>query len=218
MEQKERKQILPDGRPFKLHCRVEQNDQLIADLFGEYGDMVYDRKRQGIQTIISIAVCLVLIVVILMSKVMIPQAAWAPAVFAGMYLLYGIYYQKRGYRNNYVQFQQHIEKTLEKGHQIYPDQTVLYDFQDHAVYIEYPETGNTRYFLYEDIRYIEPLRQSYLIGLKYLPKEARLFDLERVLIPKRDLTQAQEEHLLQIFQNLQEAYDLKEVLAEHPFR
>ena len=54
--------------------------------------------------------------------------------------------------------------------------------------------------------------------MKYKPKENRLAGFERALLPKRDLDPGTEERLLQIMANVVEAYELKPVLDDHPFK
>ena len=80
------------------------------------------------------------------------------------------------------------------------------------------DSGDKRYFLYEDIRYFEETDRFYLFGMKYKPKENRLAGFERALLPKRDLDPDTEERLLQIMANVVEAYELKPVLDDHPFK
>ena len=53
---------------------------------------------------------------------------------------------------------------------------------------------------------------------QYLPKEKRLAGFDRALIPKRALDEETEEKLLNVMANVVEAYDLKPVLADHPFK
>ncbi len=209
--------ILPDGRPFRIRCVIEETDQFQADFLGEYGDMVYDRARSLRNTAIAVGICLILIAVILLSDEMLPQAAWFPAVFALMYLLYGVYFHFIGYRNNYIQFQKHLEGAVDRGVTVYPREEITYDFQDNAVFLEY-DSGINRTFRYDDIRYFEETDRFYLFGMKYLPKENRLAGFERALFPKRDLDPGTEEKLLQVMANVVEAYDLKPVLQDHPFR
>lgn len=208
--------ILPEGRPLRIRCTVTETDQFQADFLGEYGDMIYLRRSNLRNTVIAVVICIILAVVILLSKEMLNQAVWFPVVFALIYLSYGIYYYFVGYKNNYKQFQQHLERAVDKGITVYPEETILYDFQDSAVYMDY-DSGDKRYFLYEDIRYFEETDRFYLFGMKYKPKENRLAGFERALLPKRDLDPDTEERLLQIMANVVEAYDLKPVLDDHPF-
>ena len=209
--------ILPGGETFQIVCRVEETDQFQADFLGEYGDMVYERAHNLRTTIIAVAVCAVLAVLVLVSKTLINEAALVFVIFGAFYLLYGLYHYYRGYRNNYVKFQQHLERAVDKGIRIYEDQTITYRFQEEAVYLEY-ENGVTRYFLYEDIRYFEETDRFYLFGMKYRPKEARLAGFERALITKRYLDEETEEKLLQVMANVVEAYDLHPLLEDHPFK
>ncbi|MBR3000063.1 MAG: DUF4179 domain-containing protein [Oscillospiraceae bacterium] len=209
--------ILPEGRPLRIRCTVTETDQFQADFLGEYGDMIYLRRSNLRNTVIAVVICIILAVVILLSKEMLNQAVWFPVVFALMYLSYGIYYYFVGYKNNYKQFQQHLERAVDKGITVYPEETILYDFQDSAVYMDY-DSGDKRYFLYEDIRYFEETDRFYLFGMKYKPKENRLAGFERALLPKRDLDPDTEERLLQIMANVVEAYELKPVLDDHPFK
>ena len=209
--------ILPEGRPLRIRCTVTETDQFQADFLGEYGDMIYLRRSNLRNTVIAVVICIILAVVILLSKEMLNQAVWFPVVFALMYLSYGIYYYFAGYKNNYKQFQQHLERAVDKGITVYPEETILYDFQDSAVYMDY-DSGDKRYFLYEDIRYFEETDRFYLFGMKYKPKENRLAGFERALLPKRDLDPDTEERLLQIMANVVEAYELKPVLDDHPFK
>lgn len=209
--------ILPEGRPLRIRCTVTETDQFQADFLGEYGDMIYLRRSNLRSTVIAVVICIILAVVILLSKEMLNQAVWFPVVFALMYLSYGIYYYFVGYKNNYKQFQQHLERAVDKGITVYPEETILYDFQDSAVYMDY-DSGDKRYFLYEDIRYFEETDRFYLFGMKYKPKENRLAGFERALLPKRDLDSDTEERLLQIMANVVEAYELKPVLDDHPFK
>ena len=216
-KENERKKILPDGRPFKIRCVVEETDQLQADFLGEYGDMVYDRARNARNTVIAVGICMILILIILFSDEMLSQAAWFPAAFAAMYLVYGLYHYFYGYRNNYVRLQKHLEGAVDRGITIYPSEEITYDFQDSAVYLEYA-SGLSRYFRYDDIRYFEETDRFYMFGMKYLPKEKRLAGFDRALIPKRALDEETEEKLLNVMANVVEAYDLKPVLADHPFK
>ena len=209
--------ILPEGRPLRIRCTVTETDQFQADFLGEYGDMIYLRRSNLRSTVIAVVICIILAVVILLSKEMLNQAVWFPVVFALIYLSYGIYYYFVGYKNNYKQFQQHLERAVDKGITVYPEETILYDFQDSAVYMDY-DSGDKRYFLYEDIRYFEETDRFYLFGMKYKPKENRLAGFERALLPKRDLDSDTEERLLQIMANVVEAYELKPVLDDHPFK
>ena len=209
--------ILPEGRPLRIRCTVTETDQFHADFLGEYGDMIYLRRSNLRSTVIAVVICIILAVVILLSKEMLNQAVWFPVVFALMYLSYGIYYYFVVYKNNYKQFQQHLERAVDKGITVYPEETILYDFQDSAVYMDY-DSGDKRYFLYEDIRYFEETDRFYLFGMKYKPKENRLAGFERALLPKRDLDPGTEERLLQIMANVVEAYELKPVLDDHPFK
>ena len=209
--------ILPEGRPLRIRCTVTETDQFQADFLGEYGDMIYLRRSNLRSTVIAVVICIILAVVILLSKEMLNQAVWFPVVFALMYLSYGIDYYFVGYKNNYKQFQQHLERAVDKGITVYPEETILYDFQDSAVYMDY-DSGDKRYFLYEDIRYFEETDRFYLFGMKYKPKENRLAGFERALLPKRDLDPGTEERLLQIMANVVEAYELKPVLDDHPFK
>jgi len=209
--------ILPEGRPLRIRCTVTETDQFQADFLGEYGDMIYLRRSNLRNTVIAVVICIILAVVILLSKEMLNQAVWFPVVFALMYLSYGLYYYFAGYRNNYRQFQQHLERAVDKGITVYPEETILYDFQDTAVYMDY-DSGDKRYFLYEDIRYFEETDRFYLFGMKYKPKENRLAGFERALFPKRDLDPDTEERLLQVMANVVEAYELKPVLDDHPFK
>ncbi|MBQ8995876.1 MAG: hypothetical protein IJ091_08665 [Oscillospiraceae bacterium] len=216
-EQKPMPKILPEGRPFRISCTVTETDQFQADFLGEYGDMIYSRRSNLRGTIIATSICLILVVVILLSRELVNQAAWFPFVFAMMYLSYGVYFYFIGYKNNYKQFQQHLERAVDKGITVYPEEKILYDFQDSAVYLEYGN-GEKRYFLYEDIRFFEETDRFYLFGMKYRPKENRLAGFERALLTKRDIDPATEEKLLQVMANVVEAYDLKPVLEDHPFR
>ena len=209
--------ILPGGRPFRVRCTVTETDQFQADFLGEYGDMVYSRKANIRKMVISICICLVLVVIILVSRELVNQAAWFPAVFALMYLAYGLYFHFYEYKSNYRQFQKHLEQAVNKGLTIYPEETINYDFQDSSVYMEY-DGGMKRYFLYEDIRYFEETDRFYLFGMKYRPKENRLAGFERALFPKRDLDPETEEKLLQVMANVVDAYDLRPVLEDHPFK
>lgn len=209
--------ILPEGRPLRIRCTVTETDQFQADFLGEYGDMIYLRRSNLRNTVIAVVICIIFAVVILLSKEMLNQAVWFPVVFALMYLSYGLYYYYAGYRNNYRQFQQHLERAVDKGITVYPEETILYDFQDTAVYMDY-DSGDKRYFLYEDIRYFEETDRFYLFGMKYKPKENRLAGFERALFPKRDLDPDTEERLLQVMANVVEAYELKPVLDDHPFK
>ena len=93
--------ILPGGRPFRIQCTVTETDQFQADFLGEYGDMVYSRVGNIKKTIIGITVCLVLVIVILVSRELVNQAAWFPFAFALMYLAYGVYFHFYEYRTNY---------------------------------------------------------------------------------------------------------------------
>lgn len=209
--------ILPEGRPFRIRCTVTETDQFQADFLGEYGDMVYSRRANIRKTAIGIAVCLILCILILMSRELVNQAAWFPFAFAVMYLAYGLYFHFFEYRTNYRQFQKHLESAVDKGITVYPEENILYDFQDSAVHMEY-DGGMKRYFLYEDIRYFEETDRFYLFGMKYRPRENRLAGFERALIPKRDLDPETEERLLQVMANVVEAYELKPILEDHPFR
>ena len=209
--------ILPEGRPFRIRCTVTETDQFQADFLGEYGDMVYSRKANIRKTVISICICLVLVAIILVSRELVNQAAWFPAVFALMYLAYGLYFHFYEYKSNYRQFQKHLEQAVNKGLTIYPEETITYDFQDSSVYMEY-DGGMKRYFLYEDIRYFEETDRFYMFGMKYRPKENRLAGFERALFPKRDLDPETEEKLLQVMANVVDAYDLRPILEDHPFK
>ena len=209
--------ILPDGRPFRVQCTVTETDQFQADFLGEYGDMVYARRANIIKTAVGVGICLILCVLILVSRELVSQAAWFPFAFAVMYLAYGVYFHFYEYRTNYSQFQKHLERAVDKGITVYPEENILYDFQDSKVYMEY-DGGIKRYFLYEDIRYFEETDRFYLFGMKYRPKENRLAGLERALFPKRDLDPETEERLLQVMANVVEAYELKPILEDHPFR
>ena len=100
---------------------------------------------------------------------------------------------------------------------VYPREDITYEFQDSAVFLVY-DSGINRTFRYDDIRYFEETDRFYLFGMKYLPKENRLAGFERALFPKRDLDPVTEEKLLQVMANVVEAYDLKPVLQDHPFR
>ena len=95
--------ILPEGRPLRIRCTVTETDQFQADFLGEYGDMIYLRRSNLRSTAIAVVICIILAVVILLSKEMLNQAVWFPVVFALMYLSYGIYYYFVGYKNNYKQ-------------------------------------------------------------------------------------------------------------------
>ena len=209
--------ILPEGRPFRIRCTVTETDQFQADFLGEYGDMVYSRKANIRKTVISICICLVLVAIILVSRELVNQAAWFPAVFALMYLAYGLYFHFYEYKSNYRQFQKHLEQAVNKGLTIYPEETISYDFQDSSVYMEY-DGGMKRYFLYEDIRYFEETDRFYMFGMKYRPKENRLAGFERALFPKRDLDPETEEKLLQVMANVVDAYNLRPILEDHPFK
>ena len=209
--------ILPGGRPFRIQCTVTETDQFQADFLGEYGDMVYSRVGNIKKTIIGVTVCLVLVIVILVSRELVNQAAWFPFAFALMYLAYGVYFHFYEYRTNYRQFQQHLERAVEKGITVYPEERITYDFQDSAVYMEY-DSGMKRYFLYEDIRYFEETDRFYLFGMKYRPRENRLAGFERALFPKRDLDPETEERLIQVMANVVEAYELRPILEDHPFK
>ena len=209
--------ILPGGRPFRIQCTVTETDQFQADFLGEYGDMVYSRVGNIKKTIIGVTVCLVLVIVILVSRELVSQAAWFPFAFALMYLAYGVYFHFYEYRTNYRQFQQHLERAVEKGITVYPEEKITYDFQDSAVYMEY-DSGMKRYFLYEDIRYFEETDRFYLFGMKYRPRENRLAGFERALFPKRDLDPETEERLIQVMANVVEAYELRPILEDHPFK
>ena len=209
--------ILPGGRPLRIQCTVTETDQFQADFLGEYGDMVYSRVGNIKKTIIGVTVCLVLVIVILVSRELVNQAAWFPFAFALMYLAYGVYFHFYEYRTNYRQFQQHLERAVEKGITVYPEERITYDFQDSAVYMEY-DSGMKRYFLYEDIRYFEETDRFYLFGMKYRPRENRLAGFERALFPKRDLDPETEERLIQVMANVVEAYELRPILEDHPFK
>ena len=209
--------IFPGGRPFRIQCTVTETDQFQADFLGEYGDMVYSRVGNIKKTIIGVTVCLVLVIVILVSRELVNQAAWFPFAFALMYLAYGVYFHFYEYRTNYRQFQQHLERAVEKGITVYPEERITYDFQDSAVYMEY-DSGMKRYFLYEDIRYFEETDRFYLFGMKYRPRENRLAGFERALFPKRDLDPETEERLIQVMANVVEAYELRPILEDHPFK
>lgn len=209
--------ILPEGRPFRIRCTVTETDQFQADFLGEYGDMVYSRRANIRKTIIGVSVCLFLIILILVSRELVNQAAWFPFAFAMMYMAYGLYFHFYEYRTNYRQFQRHLEQAVNKGLTIYPEEHITYDFQDSAVYLEYDD-GMKRYFLYEDIRYFEETDRFYLFGMKYRPKENRLAGFERALFPKRDLEPETEERLIRVMANVVDAYELKPVLDDHPFK
>lgn len=209
--------ILPEGRPFRIRCTVTETDQFQADFLGEYGDMVYSRRANIRRTVVGVSVCLVLIILILVSRELVNQAAWFPFGFAMMYIAYGLYFHFYEYRTNYRQFQRHLEQAVNKGLTIYPEEQITYDFQDSAVYLEYGD-GMKRYFLYEDIRYFEETDRFYLFGMKYRPRENRLAGFERALFPKRDLDPETEERLIRVMANVVDAYDLKPVLDDHPFK
>lgn len=208
--------ILPDGRPFRITCAAEQTDQFQADFLCAYGDMLADRRRVMRQTVVGVAVCLLLSLLVLLSPSVINQYLVFTLGFGAIFLVYGAYFCRWGYKNDYRQLQRHLERAVDNGVTVYPPEELTFEFQDTAVYFTNRD-GVTRYFLYEDIRYFEQTDRFYIFGLRYRPREKRLAGLERVLITKRYLDPEKESLLLQVMQGVREAYHLKPVLESHPF-
>ena len=134
-----------------------------------------------------------------------------------MALLYGVYFTRRGYRKDYVMLQKHLEGALEKGITVYEPLYLSYEFKEDRALITDAD-GKTRYFLYADVHYFEETDRSYVIGMKYLPRERRLDGLERALITKRYLGPETERKLRELIRNVTEAYAIRPVLEDHPFK
>ena len=137
--------------------------------------------------------------------------------FGAVYLLYGIYFCKWGYKNDYRQLQKHLERAIDGGHTVYEAEQITYEFQDAAVYLTYGN-GVTRYFRYEDIRYFEQTDRFYIFGMKYLPREKHLTGFERAIFTKRYLDEEKTALLEQVIANVSEAYAVKPILENHPFK
>ena len=209
--------ILPDGRPFRIACAVEQTDQCQADFLGAYGDMMYDRARVKKQTVVAVGIFLLLSLGVLLSESVVNNYLIFTLGFGAVYLLYGIYFCKWGYKNDYRQLQKHLERAIDGGHTVYEAEQITYEFQDAAVYLTYGN-GVTRYFRYEDIRYFEQTDRFYIFGMKYLPREKHLTGFERAIFTKRYLDDEKTALLEQVIANVSEAYDVKPILENHPFK
>ena len=213
----EARTMLPGGRPFRIRCTVEQTDFFQSDFLGAYGDMLYERRRVARQTVIAVALCLALTAAVFISPAVINEYAWFTGGFALLFLAYGLYFCIRGYSNDFRTLQKYLDDCVEQGKTVYEPVSYDYDFQDSAVYFS-DSTGMNRYFLYEDIRYIEQTDRLYELGMKYRPREKRLFGLDKVLITKRYLDRETEGKLLQVLDNVTREYSVKPVLEDHPFK
>lgn len=209
--------VLPEGRPFKIVCAIEQTDQFQADFLGAYGDMMYDRARVKKQTVIAVAVFALLSLGVLLSNSVVNSYLVFTLGFGAIYLIYGIYFCKWGYKNDYRQLQKHLERAVNNGITVYEPEQITYDFQDTAVYLTYGN-GVTRYFRYEDIRYFEQTDRFYIFGMKYLPREKHLTGYERAIFTKRYLDDEKTALLEQVISNVSEAYEIKPILEKHPFK
>lgn len=209
--------ILPGGRPFRIACAVEQTDQFQADFLGAYGDMMYDRARVKKQTVVAVSVFLLLSLGVLLSKSVVNNYLIFTLGFGAVYLLYGVYFCKWGYKNDYRQLQKHLERAIDGGQTVYEAEQITYEFQEEAVYLTYGN-GVTRYFRYEDIRYFEQTDRFYIFGMKYLPREKHLTGFERAIFTKRYLDEEKTALLEQVIANVSEAYAVKPILENHPFK
>ncbi len=209
--------ILPEDGSFTLNCAVEQTDQFQADFLEAYGDMLYERERVKKQTVGWIIFFAVLSAGILISEAVVDVYLWFTGAFAVMALLYGVYFCTRGYMKDYVMLQRHLENAVDRGITVYEPALLSYEFTDDRVFITDSE-GKRRYFYYSDIRYFEQTDRFYIFGMKYLPKEKRLYELERVLITKRFLSRENVRKLEEVIANVTEAYDVRPVLEDHPFK
>lgn len=216
-KQKETGNLLPGGNGFTLRCIVDQNDQFEADLLGAYGDMLYDKDRTRRQCIGVLIAMAVFSVIILVSRTVVDQYLWFTGSFALLALCYGLYFDKKGYKNEFVQFSKYLNRCIDEGKTIYPEEELTYEFREDRVFFV-NRKGITRFILYSDIRYFEQTDRFYIFGLKYLPREARLYDLERVLFTKRCLSPDQERELLELIENITAAYEIEPVIEDHPFK
>jgi len=167
--------------------------------------------------VVAVGIFLLLSLGVLLSKSVVNNYLIFTLGFGAVYLLYGIYFCKWGYKNDYRQLQKHLERAIDGGHTVYEAEQITYEFQDAAVYLTYGN-GVTRYFRYEDIRYFEQTDRFYIFGMKYLPREKHLTGFERAIFTKRYLDEEKTALLEQVIANVSEAYAVKPILENHPFK
>lgn len=208
---------LPPEGGFSIRCTVEQTDRFESDFLGAYGDMIYDRENVRKKAVATVIICAVLSLFLFLNDGTINLPAYLLAGFGAMYAVYGIYYYRKGYRNDYLRLKETLEDALDRGITVYETESYTYEFRDDAVYFT-DANSNTRFFIYDDIRYIEQTGRFYEIGMKYRPREKRLAGLDKVIITKRFLSGEERDRLETLLESVKEIYGIKPVLEDHPFK
>ena len=210
--------ILPDNKPFTIRCPVEQTDRFQKDFIEAYEHTARQRQRATAGLIIIPLAFVSLAVLLALAPGETYGFAALFLFFAVLYAAYFGYRVKKGYRKELLDLQQLLARAVDSGRTVYEPMQMCYEFGFDRVEIVYNGEGATRYFLYEDVSYLDETDRMYIIGIRRDRRRVYLTGLDYILITKRALESDETEALRMTLRNIAAQYEVPLNQGRHPFR
>lgn len=195
--------------PFQIELDVNQDDFIEVEILEQELDAQLWKKSIKKTFIIETAVIAVIAIFMAFSVAkgnIMPVALAFPAFFWLVFLVHSVYTYKWGVKREFNMAVQHLLQNKDKMTFFTPERGMVLFYEDKC---EYLTNEQRRYFDYDKIKNIKIIKHLYIFVMKRT-KDKNLQGFAYMVIPRRNMSEADQAKLDAICAGIVEKYQLKE--------